>query len=671
MSQPESTSYRPEIDGLRAIAVAAVVLYHFGLPGLGGGFVGVDVFFVISGFLIGGILWNELSSTGHVDLKGFFIRRIRRLAPAFFAMAMATALVAYWILLPFEFRAFGKELIASTVWLSNVHFFREAGYFDIESESKLLLHTWSLAVEEQFYIALPLLLLALRSATKRAVITTLVALWAASLGSCLVATSASPIAAFYLFPFRAWEMLSGVLLAIWNKEAVTKKRLGPLVSWVGLLLILIAVVWVRPGSGFPGLQSLLPVVGAVLVILNGQDNNLINRALSARVPVFLGLISYSLYLWHWPVFALSNYWSDGEQSAFEWGGWLLMALVLATAAWACIERPARHRLSNKAALTGFASFCAFSLLIGASIYLSDGAPNRFGTPERTHIDASTSFYYDQSRCSASTDGLLQGVSVCTVGPVGKPEVLFWGDSHLRAMMGGVERAAQEAKTAGLLIWHAGCPPLFGVSKQERAATAAQDAKCQADTAKLHEALPELKDIRRIALVGRWTYYASGTGTGLDAHNRITLSPVTGQQKLEGNQQELYGAAWALTAQVLSKHFDEIFVFRQVPEMPRYSAADFAKRLVHGHLSADQANASLRVETEELQARTEQAEKPLMALASAGAIRLIDSWPRLCKPDCEVMQDGQSFYFDNNHLNTTGASSLRDLWLPVLKGAQSQ
>lgn len=209
--------YRPEIDGLRAIAVLAVVLYHAGGFGLSGGFVGVDVFFVISGFLIGGILWSELLATGRIRLGAFYLRRIRRLAPAFFAVAGASALAAWFLLLPFEFRSFGKELIAATVWLSNVLFYSEAGYFDIGSDSRVLLHTWSLSVEEQFYLCLPLgLIIAMRLRLgPRVIAGLLAALWLLSLAASLWIAPRDPVAAFFLFPYRAWEMLTGVLLAIW------------------------------------------------------------------------------------------------------------------------------------------------------------------------------------------------------------------------------------------------------------------------------------------------------------------------------------------------------------------------------------------------------------------------------------------------------------------------
>ena len=291
-----AAAYRPEIDGLRAIAVLSVVLYHFGMPGIPGGFVGVDIFFVISGFLIGGILWADLRETGRIRLARFYLRRLRRLAPAYFAMAAATLLMGWLILLPFEFREFGKSLIAATVYLSNIHFYREAGYFDGVSEEKPLLHTWSLAVEEQFYIVLPFLLLALVR-WRPTLPMILAALAALSLTACLWLTPHSPTAAFYLFPFRAWELLAGVLLAIAGQENKARYALHPALSWAGLALILASITLIR-AEGFPGWQAILPVAGTLLILMNGRDANPVNRALMHPAPVFIGLISYSLYLWH-------------------------------------------------------------------------------------------------------------------------------------------------------------------------------------------------------------------------------------------------------------------------------------------------------------------------------------------------------------------------------------
>jgi peptidoglycan/LPS O-acetylase OafA/YrhL len=658
--------YRLEIDGLRAIAVTSVVLYHFGLPGLGGGFVGVDVFFVISGFLIGGILWTELTRTGHIDLKAFFLRRIRRLAPAFFAMVIATTVVAYWVLLPFEFRDYGKSLIAATAWLSNVQFFREAGYFDVASESKILLHTWSLAVEEQFYIVLPLLLLLLKHASKQLVIGVLVTVWAVSLIASLLMMRHSPTASFFLFPFRAWEMLSGVLLALWGLEKRASWSHGPMYSWLGLILVLSACVFIRPGADFPGWQAMWPVTGSLLLLMNGKDENAVNRALSARIPVFVGLISYSLYLWHWPVFTLSTYWNGRSLGPLESMAWLLVAIVLSIAAWRWIERPARQSVSNGSLISGFALLVGLSLAMGGWAYMSNGAPDRFGPPARTHVDASTSFFFDESRCTVPDDGPFKGIEVCSVGPAGEPEVLFWGDSHLRAMMGGVDRAAQEAQTPALVIWNAGCPPLFGLTKRESATTAAQDAGCLNDNQRLFEGLGAMQPLRSIVLIGRWTYYASGTGVGVDAHNRIQLMAEPGFDASSEDQIDLYEAAWTKTIEKLQSHAERVHVVRQVPEMPRYVSREIARKLAYGQISSDEVSVFLTVDRQELDQRVDLAERPLLRLHQQGDIGWIDTWPLLCKPDCQVVQDGVSMYFDNNHVNIAGADLLRSLWIPVLQ-----
>ncbi len=269
MSDRHALSYRPDIDGLRAIAVMSVVLYHFGVPGLKGGFIGVDVFFVISGFLIGGLLWREAEDTGRVRLLCFFARRIQRLLPAFVVMALTTAAVGYVILLPFEFREFGKSLIAATVYLSNLHFFRETGYFSTIAEDKVLLHTWSLAVEEQFYIVLPLIIIALARwmGLLRAA---LWVLFGASLAAMLWIMPLSQTAAFFLFPFRAWEMLAGVLLAVEAHRRGFAFRLPGIFSYAGLAMVLTAAVFTPAGLTFPGYWALLPVFGTVFLLAGGK-----------------------------------------------------------------------------------------------------------------------------------------------------------------------------------------------------------------------------------------------------------------------------------------------------------------------------------------------------------------------------------------------------------------
>ena len=670
---PEQTTashppYRPEIDGLRAIAVLAVVLYHFGMPYLTGGFVGVDVFFVISGFLIGGILWAEQDKTGTISLTRFYLRRVRRLAPAFFAMALVTTVFAALILLPFEFRDFGKQLIAATFWLSNVLFYKGAGYFDSAEGTKVLLHTWSLSVEEQFYLCLPLGLLVLRR--KPLLIGALVLLWAASLTASVTLNPTQSTATFFLFPFRAWELLSGVLLAIWGYETRSQWAIHPALSWIGLALLAISILFIHPGAGFPGWQVVAPVLGAVLILLNGADRNPVNRALGSPGPVFIGLMSYSLYLWHWPVLTLSTYWRGAYANGTEAAMWLGLAVVLALLGWAMVEHPARRAtlVSNRQLLTGAGLAAVLVLGAGAWAYKTNGAPGRFGPLARPHIDASADFLQDWSRCSTATDGPLAGVETCAIGPDAPPQVLIWGDSHARAYMDGLALAATEAQVPGIIIWHAGCPPLFGLTKVETAATRAQDQDCAKDTETLRAALPGLTSINRVLLIGRWTYYAEGAGTGLDAQNRITLAAAAGSGLTGATQAELYAAAWDATVAELSRTFSQIVVLRQVPEVPLYDSREFARALAFGQMTQAEALSRYVVQQDMLAARVAQAEAPLTQMAAAGRIDLIDTWPRLCGDVCSVMQAGKSFYFDNNHLTNTGSLALRGLFMPFLTGA---
>ena len=657
-------TYRPEIDGLRAIAVLAVVLYHFGIGGLGGGFVGVDVFFVISGFLIGGLLWRELDDTGRLSLGRFYLRRVRRLAPAYLAMAAVTAVAAWAILLPFEFREFGKHLIAATVWLSNVQFWREAGYFDVAAETKVLLHTWSLSVEEQFYIVLPLVLLILRF-SRRASVALVAIAWVMSLAACVALTPGEPVAAFFLFPFRAWELLTGVLLALWMRSGAR----GPdLMVPTGLALVLASILFVRP-EGFPGWQAILPVAGtAMMLSVPGQDNP-INRALAHPGPVFVGLISYSLYLWHWPVLVLSTYWRGEYAGPVETALWLGLSFLLAVLSFALVERPLRRAtaLPARRLVGGTVAIASVILLAGGVIFLRDGIPGRFGDAARDHIAASQDFLQDWSRCDIPTEGPFEGIEVCAIGPEGPPEVVVWGDSHLRAMMDGIGLAALEAGTPGLLIWHAGCPPLFGISKQESAATPAEDGACAAANGRLQTALTTLESAERILLVGRWTYYAEGAGIGKDAHNTIRIWPTGSSTVEDVPQAEVFAGALEQTVMALGETFDAVYVARQVPEIPHYDSRYVAKALAHGRIAEADLAQFTHVSEETVAARVANAERPIQALAAEGRVTILDTWEPLCPERCSALIDGQPVYFDNNHLTNRGALILRRHLMPALTG----
>ena len=534
----------------------------------------------------------------------------------------------------------------------------------------MLLHTWSLSVEEQFYVVLPLLILLLR---RHAGALHLV-LWAAfalSLAASLALSTRMPEAAFYLFHFRAWELLAGVLLAIAHFQG---RRLPDEVQGVasalGVVLLAGSVALIQPGPGFTVVQAIFPVLGTVLILAGAGQVNAVNHVLALRGPVFVGLISYSLYLWHWPVFSLSTTWRGAYAGPLEVVAWIALSMVLAVLSWRFVEQPFRrgYLKQEEAAprvFGGVALASALALGFAGLVFVRDGVPQRFDVAARGHIAATADFLQDWRRCALEPAGPLQGVEVCRIGPDGPPRVLVWGDSHLRAMMDGIGLAAQEVDVPGILIWTAGCPPLFGVSKEESASTAADNRACPEINARIEAALPSLNSVERVLIVARWSYYAEGQGHGLDAHNRISLSPAPGAG-LEGAP-DLMAAALTRTVAELSA-LGPVHVLRQVPEMPAYTAARAARALAYGR---DETIApALRVPRDAAEARGARADAMLRDLAEEGAIILIDPWPRLCDAEaCGVMPAGAPVYFDTNHLTNGGALLLRDLLLPALAGAK--
>ncbi|WGW04451.1 acyltransferase family protein [Tropicibacter oceani] len=675
MSDPHSQTlpYRSDIDGLRAVAVLSVVLYHFGLP-LRGGFVGVDIFFVISGFLIGGILWREYDQTGTIWLRNFYVRRFRRLAPAFFVMAVVTTLLGWALLLPFEFREYGKTLVAATVYLSNVLFYRGAGYFDSASEDKPLLHTWSLAVEEQFYIFLPLTILLL-ARWRWGLLGGLVAIWAASLAACIVLTPQYSTATFYLFPFRAWEMLSGVLLAIWGYETGRTWRGWAVLSWLGMAMIAVAILFVPAGPLFPGALALLPVVGTVLVLANGLNRNPVNRLLCSRHAVFFGAISYSLYLWHWPIFTLSSYLRDGHANLVESFVWMALCVALAWLSWRYVENPVRRAraLSGGMVLGGAALASAVLLGLGGWLFKQDGLPQRFGPEARVHIAATGDFLQDWSRCHIADALPLDGLEVCPIGPEGPPRVLVWGDSHVRAFKEGLDLAAHEAGVPGIILWRAGCPPLFGLRKVESAATQAQDTACTQANKQIEQSFGRMQSLESLLLIGRWSYYASGTGVGLDAGNLISLHPTNGPERVGEQQARRLTLAAQASIEAMGRWVPNIHVLRQPPEIPQYDSRKAAREAAHaGWPLAAEAVTQTDVARDTLALRSAFADGPWLTMAEAGKIGFIDSWPQFCDATtCRAIKDGVGQYFDNNHVTNSAAIRVRDIFQPVFDGLRQR
>lgn len=336
--------YRAEIDGLRALAVVPVVLFHAGFETFSGGFVGVDVFFVISGFLITTILINEMDQ-GKYSLLNFYERRCRRILPALFAIVLFCIPVSYFVLPPDQMEDFSKSVLAVATFSSNILFWRESGYFDTAAEMKPLLHTWSLAVEEQFYIFFPLILMVAWRFGKKVVVWLMIAGFVISLGMAEWASYNKPMAGFYLLPPRGWELLIGSFAAFYLQKGpvTTPSWVNNIASVLGIALVVFAIVAYDHRTPFPGLYALAPTVGTVLIILFALKGTLAHRILTFSPFVGIGLISYSAYLWHQPFLAFARVAGWNMEQALLPALLSVLSFVAAYFSWKYVETPFRKK----------------------------------------------------------------------------------------------------------------------------------------------------------------------------------------------------------------------------------------------------------------------------------------------------------------------------------------
>ena len=371
--------YRPDIDGLRTVAVVPVLLFHAGL-GLSGGFTGVDVFFVISGYLITTLLLGEMDER-RFSLLGFYERRARRILPALFTVLIATTVAALLLMTPTDLVSYAKSAASTAGFLANIWFYTQEGYFTEAAELKPLLHTWSLGVEEQYYLLFPpLLWLVLLLGRNRPPAILLALAGLASFALSVQGAIDAPKAAFYLPHYRVWELLLGSGLALatargWLARPARHAWLAAAAGLAGLAMIAAAALLYGPETRFPGAAALLPCLGAALVIWSGTSPRTPAARLLALPPlVWIGKLSYSLYLWHWPIIAFAVYRKGEDLAASEGLACLALALVLSALSWRLVEQPFRNRarLSRRAIFASAATATALTLAVAAYTVHRDG-----------------------------------------------------------------------------------------------------------------------------------------------------------------------------------------------------------------------------------------------------------------------------------------------------------
>ncbi|HEX4049935.1 MAG TPA: acyltransferase family protein [Steroidobacteraceae bacterium] len=640
-------AYRPDIDGLRAIAILSVIGFHAFPRWVPGGFVGVDVFFVISGYLISGLIYAELQRS-KFSYQRFYIRRFRRIFPALLVVLAAALVYGWFALAPDEYRELGRQTAAGAGFGANLLFWREAGYFDTQASAKPLLHLWSLGVEEQFYITWPILIvLAFRRAR--------ILPWVLGIGIAasfllnVVLTSLAPSAAFYL-PFgRYWELLAGAALAYWSAArarsptALTAAQVQ-LLAFIGLLLVTMALLLEKSSQPFPGWWVLLPVAGTVLLI--AAPSAWVNRwVLSSKPMVFIGLISYPLYLWHWVLLSFANIANLGQQTPRLWRLEAIgSAFLLAWLTYRLIEHPIRFSSRRGTMPRALVASMFACLVLGIVVYSSDGAAFRVPTALRglaaDNYDAQRSYYEDVAyrggRCfMAATQTYEDMVSQCVDPPVGgDPLVALWGDSHAASLYPGLRASSAPRGFRIAQLTASACPPLLGVSPPGR-------PRCRQFNDDVLAALGRLRP-QIVVLEAHWALYANGAEPVADQAGALR-STIAALQRIGVKRIVVMGSlpSWRINEPRVI--FD---IWRTQHVLPGRSA----EFLDPAAFSADRAVRS--------------------QVAGSGAL-FVSPLGNLCNANgCLLSADARAavpIAWDNDHLTLAGSKLLVAQLLPVIMG----
>lgn len=650
-------SYRADIDGLRAVSVILVVLFHTnGL--VTGGYVGVDVFFVISGFLITSLVQQEILS-GKFSLNNFWVRRIRRILPASVACILGTLCLCSFVMLPEDLVDAGNSAMASSVAMANVFFWRDGGYFAGPSDEKPFLHFWSLAVEEQFYLLYPMLLLGISKVKRLSVFHCLVFLCLISFALSVWGAFHRPSATFYLLPTRAWELLIGGVLAT-GRVIKIGRCAQELTAAIGLLLILSSAILFTPQTPFPGATALLPCLGAICLIYASSDSQtVVGRVLSSKPFVFVGLISYSLYLWHWPVLALLRY-CLVDLNFLNGAIATVVSVSLAILSWRFIEQPFRRSKSTgKATHARWRPFVygglgvVSSLLFSCAVRYGDGWIWRYPSDVRVFVEDAMWSGKQMGRPRGSLDFPRIGDLKAE-----KDSFVVWGDSHAMMMSDALDKAAKSHGISGWFVSVPGVPPLPGVWRGLGVYPPDPEVERVIQTILQN-------DIPNVILIARWAAYAEGYSDGdlrFEERGKSSNQFIIGDSaddafSPESGRRVLAQQLLKLVERLVSAQ-RKVWIVQQVPEQSGPTAWPL---LMEKHLGI---SASFFPTTLEKHTRRQSATNSILySTESVGAKVLATQ--RLFFDECSnpiLLINGRACYRDSDHLTKYGANvMLKDIF----------
>ncbi len=661
--------YRPDIDGLRAVAIISVVCYHAGISWIKGGFVGVDIFFVISGYLIGSLVYKEIFS-GTFRISRFYKRRAKRILPALFGVLIFCYIATLPLLSPTEMIGFAKQALATIVSTSNVMFWRSTDYFSHSVDQNLLLMTWSLGVEEQFYVVFPLLMLLMRKAPVRIQLFVIGALAVASLGASIWGTSHYPWATFYLLPTRAWELAVGVLFAVYEVSGPEGKReiparLTSFLSIVGLGLILFAIGYLDSTMPFPGWRAMFPVCGTLLIIIG--RNGTVHRLLSWKPIVFIGLVSYSWYLWHWPLLSFAHIISDTSISVPVGAAIGTISFGCAVLSYRFIERPFRQSVSpTPLLLMRYAAVAVLMTLPPAAMFWTRGLPQRNWRAEQ--IDSSVNRPVLQDDCLAPLrESHLHLSPECGASGQGDRVALI-GDSHASAIGGALHDIAAHSGYGLVLLNRAGCPPLLGITHYtgSRAVDRTDDEGCAQYNRERLDYVRNTPSIRVVVLVAFWSRAFSNEDQGwryvVEGQNGAKVSITESRNNLDQGLEN--------TILLMERCGKSVYVIQDNPILTFDPVRHMLAQAIPLRQSLARVISPRTLRNAEGLAAPDSTPQEVAAsliirqvVARHPNVRLYDPHSGLCDESrCRFSSGNQSLYSDNEHLTTTGGIKALDTLL---------
>lgn len=647
-------NYRPDIDGLRAVAVLSVLAFHTNPELLSGGYVGVDVFFVISGYLITSIIRKQISENTF-SITNFYERRFRRLLPALFVVVLVTCLAGVLLLHPRDLVDLAQSALATSLFSSNVLFYFESGYFDGPAELKPLLHTWSLAVEEQFYLLFPILLLVHSRYSKIHFKYWALVLFALSFLLCVFGTGLNKIGSFYMLPTRAWELLGGGLIALYSLPAISSRFLREMLALTGVIFIGSSLALFDSETFFPGYSALVPVVGTMVLLYTGEGEHrrtLVARVLSIKPIVFVGLISYSLYLWHWPILVFSNYVSAARLDVLQIGLVVFVIFAVSVLSWRYVEVPFREKnvLPKKARLLQAAMLA--SILMGSfgSIMIAYG-----GFPERYDFaslnEAEDALEWEKwGNCQQNMEERLSVIDgLCRLGiPTGNPKFLFWGDSHARALAPAIHGSAVNKRASGYIATATGCPPLLGIERKG-------SKGCSGFNDGILNYLAENNDIEVVILSSRWNLISTQQWYKEEHGSPIVFVDTLKQNTLDS---QLFEVGLRRTIRSIVELGKSVVIVSQVPEIgydvPRIHFVSTALGFELNHRIAPTID--------EFKVRSGAANSTIKILGKQFSALVLDPAEYLCADEiCSASFSKNALYLDDDHLSTYGSKRISSMF----------